>query len=98
MKVAVKKSTTKTTNANNEDSAVSFEEQISRRAYELYERRGRQTGHDAEDWLQAEAELARERTSPLAANAVKNNRKPPVTKSGKSKAKQAKNAAIVDAE
>ncbi len=32
-------------------------EQIRRRAHELYEARGREEGHDLEDWLQAEAEI-----------------------------------------
>jgi len=36
----------------------SLEERIRLRAYELYERRGRQDGHAVEDWLQAEAEIA----------------------------------------
>lgn len=31
---------------------------IEQRAYELYEQRGRQDGHDLEDWLKAEHELA----------------------------------------
>jgi len=30
---------------------------MSRRAYELYEARGCNDGHDVEDWLQAEREL-----------------------------------------
>jgi hypothetical protein len=30
---------------------------IRRRAYELYEKRGRQVGHAEEDWLRAEAEV-----------------------------------------
>ena len=30
---------------------------IAQRAYELYEQRGRQDGHDLEDWLKAEREL-----------------------------------------
>jgi hypothetical protein len=34
-----------------------LEEQIRRRAYELYETRGRGEGHDVEDWLEAEAEI-----------------------------------------
>ncbi len=34
-----------------------LEEQIRRRAYALYEARGREDGHDREDWLQAEAEI-----------------------------------------
>ena len=29
---------------------------IAQRAYELYEQRGRQEGHDLEDWLKAERE------------------------------------------
>jgi hypothetical protein len=32
-------------------------EQIAQRAYEIYEREGRQEGHDLENWLKAEAEL-----------------------------------------
>lgn len=32
-------------------------DQIRRRAYELYEARGQEEGHDVEDWLQAEAEI-----------------------------------------
>ncbi len=38
-------------------SDVSVLEQIARRAYELYEVRGREDGHDLEDWLRAEAEI-----------------------------------------
>ena len=34
--------------------------QIAQRAYELYERRGRQSGHTKEDWLQAEREIEQE--------------------------------------
>ena len=30
---------------------------IERRAYEIYESRGRVDGHDVDDWLQAEREL-----------------------------------------
>ena len=32
-------------------------EEVRRRAYELYELRGRVDGHDVEDWLQAEDEV-----------------------------------------
>jgi hypothetical protein len=32
-------------------------EQIAQRAYEIYERDGRQEGRELENWLQAEAEL-----------------------------------------
>ena len=33
------------------------EEQIRARAFEIYLERGRQPGHDLDDWLQAEFEL-----------------------------------------
>jgi hypothetical protein len=33
-------------------------ERIARRAYELYEQRGRQEGRDMEDWVKAEQQLA----------------------------------------
>jgi hypothetical protein len=34
------------------------EQEIRRRAYEIYLERGEEPGHDLEDWLQAERELA----------------------------------------
>jgi hypothetical protein len=34
-----------------------LEEEIRRRAYELYEERGREDGRDLDDWLRAEAEV-----------------------------------------
>ena len=34
-----------------------LEEQIRRRAYEVYEQRGRVKGYALDDWLQAEAEI-----------------------------------------
>lgn len=36
--------------------APSFQE-VSRRAFEIWERNGRTPGHDLENWLQAETEL-----------------------------------------
>jgi hypothetical protein len=39
------------------DRAEEQLDQIRRRAYELYEARGQEGGHDVEDWLQAEAEI-----------------------------------------
>ncbi len=98
MKVTVKKSTAKDTNENSCESAVDLREQIRRRAYELYERRGREDGHEVEDWLQAEAELAGKRNKPLAGEAVKKNRNPPVTSAGKTKAKQVRKVEIIGAE
>jgi len=34
-----------------------LEDQVRRRAYELYEERGREDGHELEDWLRAEEEI-----------------------------------------
>ena len=34
-----------------------LEERIRLRAYELYEARGREDGHDLDDWLQAEGDF-----------------------------------------
>ncbi len=66
-----KKSTADPTNGNAESSAKkpsmstapnsgngqNVEEEVRRRAYELYEQRGRQDGMAEEDWLRAEAEV-----------------------------------------
>ncbi|MBI4476057.1 MAG: DUF2934 domain-containing protein [Acidobacteria bacterium] len=37
-------------------------EEIGRRAYEIYERRGSDHGRDFDDWLEAEQQLRRERS------------------------------------
>jgi HSP20 family protein len=42
-----------------DQTAREFFESVARRAYELFESRGRQYGNDLEDWLQAESELLR---------------------------------------
>jgi len=42
--------------ASSEDPNIVLE-QVAQRAYELYEARGREDGHDLEDWLCAEAEI-----------------------------------------
>jgi len=39
--------------------SVPTHDEIAQVAFGLYESRGRQDGHDAEDWLQAEQELVR---------------------------------------
>jgi len=44
-----------------------LEHQIRLRAYELYEARGRKDGHELEDWLRAEAEIAQKNALPIAA-------------------------------
>jgi hypothetical protein len=40
------------------NGSLKLQEQIRQRAYELYEKRSRQHGHDLDDWLIAEAELS----------------------------------------
>ena len=35
-------------------STVEFNARVARKAFELFERRGRHEGHDVEDWLEAE--------------------------------------------
>ena len=36
---------------------IELEEQIRERAYELYEARGQEDGHELEDWLRAKEEI-----------------------------------------
>ena len=48
---------TKTSSLSGKSSAEAVAEQIRRRAYELYEERGREGGHEIEDWLRAESEV-----------------------------------------
>ena len=42
-----------------------YNQEIRVRAYELFEQRGREEGHELDDWLQAEAELTRPARSQL---------------------------------
>jgi Protein of unknown function (DUF2934) len=44
--------------ASSPQSPANLHEQISRRAYEIYEKRGMQDGSAEQDWLQAESELS----------------------------------------
>ena len=55
-----------------EPSTVSdgLQKQIARLAFQLYESRGREDGHDVEDWMQAEAVLRREAILPRASVAA----------------------------
>jgi hypothetical protein len=45
-----------------------MEERIRRRAYELYVRRGNQSGSEFDDWLQAEEEISRAEEEAIAAD------------------------------
>ena len=40
------------------DTATPTDEAIAKRAYELYLQRGSVSGHELDDWLEAEAELS----------------------------------------
>jgi hypothetical protein len=40
------------------DGGGELQDQIRARAYQLYEQRGRDHGHDLDDWFQAEAEFS----------------------------------------
>jgi len=53
-----KKVSTFSRTATEINTEINNEEQIRTRAYELYEARGREDGHEQEDWLEAEAERA----------------------------------------
>ncbi len=44
-----------------------LQEQIRRRAYELYEQRGRDDGHETDDWLRAESEVTQQKARIVAA-------------------------------
>ena len=41
-----------------EPPQLEFELQIRLRAYELYDKRGREDGHELEDWFRAKEEIA----------------------------------------
>jgi hypothetical protein len=62
-KDATKKSSVPTTT----NVGSSLEEEIRHLAYQLYEERGREDGHDLDDWLSAEAEITGTRVKVTAA-------------------------------
>jgi len=55
------------TSVQQENPAPNVEGEIRRRACELYEQRGREDGHDLEDWLRAEEEITQKRVRRVAA-------------------------------
>jgi hypothetical protein len=57
---------TSTTETQSAKSPVDIQDQIRRRAFELYELRGREEGHDLDDWLQAESEFVQQKTKAAA--------------------------------
>ncbi len=56
------RTTHQTTQATSE-----LQEQIRLRAYELYQQRGRDDGHELDDWLQAESEVTQPKARIAAA-------------------------------
>jgi Protein of unknown function (DUF2934) len=44
-----------------------LEHQIRMRAHELYEERGREDGHEMEDWVRAEEEITQKKAGTIAA-------------------------------
>jgi len=49
------------------ESTRELQEQIRRRAHELYEERGRHDGHELDDWLQAESEVTQRKAKTAGA-------------------------------
>ena len=52
------------------DQMKEFSQSVARRAYEYFEARGRELGHDLEDWFRAESELMRR--APVEINEAEN--------------------------
>jgi hypothetical protein len=46
----------------NQPSGTITQEDVAQRAYALYEARGREDGHDIDDWLDSERQLLEERS------------------------------------
>ena len=44
-----------------------LDQQIRMRAYQLYEARGGEDGHELDDWLRAEEEVIQKKLRPIAA-------------------------------
>ena len=59
MSYASTSTTPTTSNEKPLEHPVDPQEQVRRRAYQLYEQRGKEDGHHLEDWLQAESEFVR---------------------------------------
>jgi hypothetical protein len=49
------------------ESTLELQQEIRCRAYEIFELRGREEGHDQDDWLQAESEIVHQRAKTVAA-------------------------------
>jgi Protein of unknown function (DUF2934) len=67
MKSARPTATPRQAPAQETKSTPDLQEQIRRRAYGLYEQRGRDEGHELDDWLQAESEVTQQKAKTVAA-------------------------------
>jgi hypothetical protein len=57
---------TTTTTSSEKALEHTLQEQVRLRAYELYELRGKEDGHELEDWLQAESEFVKPKSKAAA--------------------------------
>src|SRR5882672_1835506 len=64
-------------NLSAEEMSMANHNEIERRAYELYEERGREGGHDWEDWFQAERELESAKAAAVGSEAPRRRRSEP---------------------
>lgn len=55
------------TEAETNDSSVDLVDQVRCRAYELYQERGKEDGHEVDDWLRAELEVTQRSNKAAAA-------------------------------
>ena len=55
-------------------SASELQDQIRRRAYELYEQHGSNDGQEVSDWLQAESEVAQKKAANVPRNKDRGHR------------------------
>lgn len=58
---------------NSEREAMANHDDIERRAYELYETRGREDGRDLDDWLNAERQLRGDDDHSMRGASARNN-------------------------
>lgn len=67
MKAIATKPTPLSATSQTSESSSALQEQVRVRAYELYEQRGREDGHDLDDWFQAESEATQTNVKAVAA-------------------------------
>jgi hypothetical protein len=56
------------------NQTIELQEKIRRRAYDLYEQRGRTDGHNVDDWVQAETEIQTKTVAAYGASAATSRR------------------------